>query len=171
MHNSIKRIKTQERRKFVLLLRKSGVHYDEIVNAVYNKFKVEDLPKGYDERQCCQDVRRELKKLNEATKEETAELRRINNERLDDLLMTYFSKAKNGNIKAAEIVLKVLDRYGKYNPGLDVPIAVAPTDPTGQKEFGTSNIEKFLAANPEAREVLSDLFEKLAIDTGGTGKD
>ena len=56
-------IRTQERRDLVLSLRKAGVIYKDIVQAVRNKFPESELPSNYDERQAYQDVRRELVKL------------------------------------------------------------------------------------------------------------
>ena len=60
---------TEKRRAFVMSLRDSGLSYEQIAAEAVKKFGAENLPKGYNKRLVCLDVKRELdsnssKKLN-----------------------------------------------------------------------------------------------------------
>ena len=122
-------IRTQERRDLVLSLRKAGVIYKDIVQAVKNKFPESELPQNYDERQAYQDVRRELQKLMDSVQESASEIKTIETQRLEALFMAHFQKATKGDTKHADLCLKVHDRIMKLH-GLDVT-RVALTDKDG----------------------------------------
>jgi len=112
-------LKSQERRSFVMDLRKSGATFQQIADAVHSKFKSEEIPKNYDSRQAYQDVSRELEKLKKEVSESAEEVRTMEMERLTNLWMAHFRKAKNGDEKATDLCLKVHDRIMKLH-GLDV---------------------------------------------------
>lgn len=66
------------------------------------------------------DIQEAFAEVREATREDAATLRDLELERLDDMLPVALSKAKKGDLKAIEAVLKIQDRRAKYL-GLDKP--------------------------------------------------
>ena len=112
-------IKSQERRKLVMSLRRSGATYDQICEAVRGKFKEADLPKGYDRRYAWQDIKRELDKLKKDVSEAAEDIRTIEAQRLEAIFLANFPHAIKGDQKMAETCLKIHDRIMKLH-GLDV---------------------------------------------------
>jgi len=113
------KIRSQERRQLVLSLRKSGAHYQQIVDAVKARFSEEELPNGYDVRYAWQDVKRELDKLKADVGESAEELKTIEAQRLEAIFLAHFQKATKGDAKHADLCLKIHDRIMKLY-GLDV---------------------------------------------------
>ena len=113
-------IKTQERRVFELDLRKSGMTYRQIAKATINRFGIENLPKGYDERYAYMDVKRELEKIRTQVAEDIEEIRQTEIERLDKMLMGLWPKAVKGDVSAVGSVLRIMERRSVYL-GLDAP--------------------------------------------------
>ena len=62
-------LKTAERRRFILDLRKAGLTYAQIVEQAIKKFGTTALPRGFDERYAYKDV-----KLTEAERKKTDEI-------------------------------------------------------------------------------------------------
>lgn len=122
-------LKTQERRLFVLSLRKAGAKYHDIVDAVKVRFKPEELPKNYDVRQAWQDIKRELDKLKSDVEETAEEIRTIEAQRLENIFLGHFQKAIKGDTRHAELCLKIHDRIMKLH-GLDIT-KIAETDSEG----------------------------------------
>lgn len=53
--------------------------------------------------------------------------------------------------------------------GLDAPQKVAPTDPSGTREYGNSGLVAALLTDPAANELAHALLRRLAGDAGGSG--
>ena len=118
---SAKQIETAERRAAILDLRKAGSDYRQIAKDIIKHFGVDNLPKGFDERYAWMDVKRELERLNTERREDTLEIRTLELERLDRLLMSFYPKAIKGDYQAADRVLKIMAQREKYIAGLAVP--------------------------------------------------
>ena len=131
-------IKSQERRVLVMGLRKSGATYQQISDTVHKKFKAEEIPKNYDSRQAYQDVKRELEKLKAEVSESAEEVKTMEMERLTNLWMAHFQKARNGDEKATDLCLKVHDRIMKLH-GLDIN----RTELTGKDGAPLKSVIKF----------------------------
>ena len=112
-------IKAQERRAFIMDLRKSGVTYQRIADAVNSRFKPDQIPKNYDARNAYQDVSRELDKLKKEVSESAEEIKTMEMERLTNLWFAHFQKAKKGAEKATDLCLKVHDRIMRLH-GLEI---------------------------------------------------
>jgi len=124
-----KDIKTQERRKVVLQLRKEGNTYQGIVDAVLDQFDESDLPNNYDQRQAYQDVKRELDKLRCDVAETAEEIKSIEIQRLERIFNMHFKKAEK-DTRSADICLKTHDKIMRLH-GLDVT-KIAMTDKDGE---------------------------------------
>lgn len=119
---SAEKIATQLRRNFVMQLRIAGLPFSAIVKKVYDYAIKEGfrLPKNYDELQACQDVLRELEKLERLNEPLRKRLLYLELERLDQLQAAIYPDAIKGNEKKITAVLKIMDRRAKYM-GLDAP--------------------------------------------------
>lgn len=113
-------LETAERRTFVLDLRKSGASYPKIAEAALKRFGAERLPNGWDERYAYKDVKRELDRLNEERTEGAEEVRRLELERLDRMLMGLWTQAIKGQQGAIDRVLKIMKRRANLL-GIDAP--------------------------------------------------
>ena len=111
--------RTVARRARVLELRKAGASYREIAEQTHVSL-----------RTAWRDVKTELGRLAEETRETTSSLRALEMQRLDRLQLSHWSKAvgftdKDGkqhppDIKAADVVLRIMDRRARLL-GLDAP--------------------------------------------------
>lgn len=128
------RLATAERRIFVVTLRKAGATYAQIAAAAIKKFGLEALPRGWDERYAYKDVKRELDKLRVQLAADAENVRQLELERLDDLLRGVWEDARSGVLPAVDRALKIMRHRGDLL-GLDAPVKVAPTDPTGEREY------------------------------------
>ena len=113
-------IDTQMRRNFVLDLRKSGATYRQIADAAIKRFGADDLPNGYDARYAYQDVARELDKLKAVVGDLAEDVRELEIQRLDALLLALWPQASKGNQGAVDRVLRIMERRSKLL-GLDAP--------------------------------------------------
>lgn len=102
-----RKIEAAKKRADALALRKTGMTYREIAEQV-----------GYKNRHiCCRNVRAELRRI---PKEEAAELRQLEMERLDALTEAVWKIAMDGDLKAVETALKLMERRSRML-GLDSP--------------------------------------------------
>lgn len=62
-------------------------------------------------------------------------LRVLEERRLDAILMVLWPLVRGGDQGAVDRVLRVMQRRAALR-GLDAPTKLAPTDPTGQNEYG-----------------------------------
>lgn len=111
---------TQTRRSFVLSLRKSGATYRQIAQAAEQQFGADALPRGWDERYAYNDIARELEKLKTLNSGLTEDVRELEVQRLDELLLSMWPQAKKGNQGAVDRVLRIMERRARLL-GLDAP--------------------------------------------------
>lgn len=111
-------VETQERRALTLKLRKSGATYEQIARAVIEKYGVENLPRGYDSRYTYKDVARELQRLKNLVNGLAVDVKELELQRLDRMLMGVWQQAISGDLGAIKTVLRIMDRRAKL-VGLD----------------------------------------------------
>lgn len=108
-----------ERIAKIMTLRKSGATFEQIGQVMgctmQNAFGI---------------VTRQLAKINAAASESTEEVRRLELERLDALMMGQWKQATGGHQGAVQAVLRIMERRAKIL-GLDAPTKIAPTTPDG----------------------------------------
>jgi DNA-binding transcriptional MerR regulator len=109
-----------ERRHRIVRLRKRGMSYEQIAQMLA---KGED---GGEPWKVARDtvrtiVHRYLDALAHEDSETVEQLRQMENERLDELLLAFGPDARRGDVKAANVVLRVAERRAKMN-GLDAPV-------------------------------------------------
>jgi hypothetical protein len=121
---------TQKRRSFVLELRKKGCTYRTIAQKTIEEFGIENLPKGWDERYAWTDTHRELEKLKAMNEEHAGDIRDLEIERLDALLEGLWEKASNGDERAVNSALKIMERRSRLL-GLDAPTTTQITGKDG----------------------------------------
>lgn len=113
------RITATERRIKALALRKAGASYRSIADTLACS-----LSQVYD------DVQHAYAELNAQQQAEAAEARTLEAARLDDVQASFWQRARSGDVKAAQTVLRVMERRAKLL-GLDAPTLIAPTNPDG----------------------------------------
>lgn len=96
---------TAERRAKAIALRIAGMDWQTIADRL-----------GYSDRaSACKDVTRALERHRSEESRQIEILRQLTEERLDRLQAAYWAKALQGDPKAAEIVMKVMDRRAKHD--------------------------------------------------------
>ena len=113
-------LETAERRAYVFQLRKAGATYAAIVKAAIDKFGVDALPNGFDERYAYKDVKRELDHLRKDIADSAAEIIELETQRLDAMLTVLWPQVAKGNQGAVDRVLRIMERRAKLL-GLDKP--------------------------------------------------
>jgi hypothetical protein len=115
------RIRAAERQRRTLELRLAGYSFAAIADQVGYKH-----PSGASEA---------LKQALKVTLQEPAsEIRALEAERLDRLLLAWWPRAEAGQPEAFDKVLRLMERRARLL-GLDQPFKVAPTDPEGEKPY------------------------------------
>lgn len=104
---STKRLEQRERARKALELRKNGVSYDDICTSL-----------GFKSRAAA--FKAVMSCLNRLEKEPAEEVRKLEVSRIERLWMTYYPKAVKGDIKAAELCIKLASRRADLE-GLDQP--------------------------------------------------
>ena len=113
-------LETAERRAYVLSLRKQGKTYVDIAQATIEKFGVERLPAGFDDRYAWKDVARELDRLRNEIAESAESIIELEIQRLDAMLDKLWDKVELADEKAIDRVLRIMERRAKLL-GLDAP--------------------------------------------------
>jgi len=103
------RARAAERRLNALRLRKAGASYSQIAEAL-----------GCSKTQAYRDIQRALKNIGKREQEGAAELRLLESQRLDELLMPMMRQAKNGSQGAVDRVLRIMERRARLW-GIDAP--------------------------------------------------
>ncbi len=106
---SPRKMRAKEREVEALNLRKSGATYDQIGKAL-----------GITTQGAYKAIIRSLKRLNEQNSESSEELRRLEVERLDRMLVAIWPQVLNGNQGAVDRAIKISERRAKLL-GLDAP--------------------------------------------------
>ena len=89
-------------------------------------------------------VNRRLKHINAELAEDVEEMRRLEVERLDRMLVCLDEKILDGDVQAVDKALKVGERRARLL-GLDAPQKVAPTDPSGDNPYQGASVEELRA--------------------------
>lgn len=116
--DKINLLDTAKRRKKVLELRREGRSYRDIADRVEEHFGEDKLPKGWGPRYAHQDVDRELEKYRDDLRESAEKIVELEVQRIDELLVTYYPKAKHGHTDSAEFVVDLMERRAELL-GLD----------------------------------------------------
>jgi hypothetical protein len=117
---SPRRLNAAEKRRQALELRKAGARFDRIA---------QDL--GYASKGAAYNA--VMTALKESLREPAAEVRKLELERLDRLFLVVWARALNGDTEALDRCLQIM-KQRMVLEGLNVT-KIAPTDPTGEKEF------------------------------------
>jgi hypothetical protein len=117
---SARRLGVAEKRLQALELRKAGATFDRIAQEL-----------GYASKGAAYNA--VMAGLKETLREPAAEVRKLELERLDRLQLVVWPRALNGDTEALERCLQIMKQRAALE-GLNL-IKVAPTDPTGEKEF------------------------------------
>lgn len=131
-HRDVKRAALNERRRKALELRKAGATYDQI------KTQMGYATRASAARDCFAAIRAIIA-------EPAEEVRQLELQRLDALLLGVWKKAKDGDPAAVDRVLRIMDRRAAYL-GLDAP-----------KEQHVS-VHAANATPAEARRIMNELF-------------
>lgn len=134
---SAQRLRTAERRQFVLQMRKAGATYREIAAAAERHFASESdiLPKHWDELYAYKDVKRTLDQMRHQMAEDVENIRALELERLDDMLKVlygYVMPQRNQpppdastRFKAIDRILRLMDARRRLVPSLDQPMPIS----------------------------------------------
>lgn len=112
---SRRKVTARERELRALELRKAGLTYLQIAQQL-----------GITEQGAHKAVMRTLKRLNERIMEQAAEVRRLELERLDAMLLSLWPQARKGNLGAIDRVLRIMQRRADLL-GLDAPKGIDVT--------------------------------------------
>lgn len=111
-------INTAERRTLVFELRKAGMTYRQIAEAVRNQLGSDVLPKGWDERYAYKDVKRVTDRLARHLALQAEELRELELARLDEMQSGLWACARSGDVKAVGAIIRIMQRRARLQ-GLD----------------------------------------------------
>lgn len=111
--------KIADRRLQALEMRKGGGSYRAIARQL-----------GISEAQAYRDVARGLKDIAELQAAVSEDVRTLEIERLDALLLPMYQQARQGNQGAVDRVLRIMERRARLL-GLDAPTKIAPTNLDG----------------------------------------
>ena len=114
---SKKRIRNREHVGQALELRKAGASYQKIGDAL-----------GLTRQRAFQLVSEGLGELNATCAQGADDVRRLELERLDAILLSLYPQ--RGNPRVADTILRTMERRAKLL-GLDAPVKIAPTTPDG----------------------------------------
>jgi DNA-binding transcriptional MerR regulator len=106
-----------ERRRRIITLRKRGMTYEQIAD-VLAEGRDGGEPIKVTWNHVAHLVKRYLNNVDREGTESIEELRVLENERLDELLATWGPRARDGDARAANVVLRLMERRAKMN-GLD----------------------------------------------------
>ena len=164
---SKRRIAAKEKQAEALELRKAGLTYDAIAARL-----------GYTNKTSA--YKAVMTALNDLRREPAEEVRRLEVERLDALWQRLWDRLNMaGPLKLSDLgqiiqyALKLSERRAKLL-GLDQPMKIAPTDPTGEYEYGglrdSEVVQAFmelLASRQEAASDSSGDGRAVEMDTSG----
>ena len=115
------RIDSVEKKRKALELRKAGASYEQIAEML-----------GYRSKSGA--YKAVSLALRDLLREPADSVRKLELSRLDDMLMGIWPRVRSGDVLAIDRALKLAERRAKLL-GLDAPVKVAPTDPSGEKEY------------------------------------
>lgn len=118
VRDKIELLDTAKRRSKVMELRREGYSYREIAERVEDEFGLDKLPNGWGPRYAHDDVDRELDKYRADLRESAEKIVELEVQRIDELLVAHYSKAKMGDIDSGEFVVDLMERRAELL-GLD----------------------------------------------------
>jgi hypothetical protein len=140
---SRRRIEATERQRQALELRKAGATYDDIAARV-----------GYSGRTAA--YHGIMSALAKMLQEPAEELRTLEVERLDSLLLSVWPRALGGDLKAVETTLRIMERRARLI-GLDLQPALTAEQPGAQINALVLQIVR----DPELAEIADQLAARL----------
>ena len=129
---SQRRLEAAEKQRSALKLRKAGATFEAIAREL-----------GYQGPSGA--YRAVMAGLRKTLQEPADELRTLEVERLDALMLGLWTVARKGSLEAIDRILKIMARRAKLL-GLDAPTKVAPTDPSGEQEYSGMTDDERIAA-------------------------
>lgn len=145
-------------------LRIAGLNYRDICNQLRNEMG-DRLPPGYSEYMCSKDVQFAINDIRANVREKAQDMMELELMRLDNIEMVMMDKAMLGDVKAANMVLRIMERRSKYL-GLDQPSMVRVKDWRSEViellKQGTVTVE-------DIRRELGDELAKQVLESGSTG--
>lgn len=131
-NRAVQYLESTERRHHILELRRRGMNYTQIAEALGNKKKLTEAgldwePISVSAKTCATVVKRYLNQLESEEVESRDELRQIENERLDAMMRKWLPRQDSEDAaeraRAAAVLLRVHERRARLN-GLDAPTRV-----------------------------------------------
>jgi transposase-like protein len=107
------RLSAREREQRAVAMRRGGASYDQIARAI-----------GITRSAACKAVRRVLARIAREASEDAAELRALEQQRLDALLAAVWPRAAKGDLAAVDRALRIAERRARLL-GLDAPVKAA----------------------------------------------
>lgn len=114
---------TAERRERAFELRKAGATFKTIGEQL-----------GISEQAASRHISRVLRQLAEKLQEDAILVRQMEAERLDRFFLALWTRAVAGDVVSIDRALRIMERRAKLL-GLDMPLKVAPTDPSGDVPY------------------------------------
>jgi hypothetical protein len=115
-----RKLETAERREFVVAMRTAGASYRQTAQLAINKFGLENLPRGWDERYVNKDIRAVVSALYSDMKEHLLVHRIIQMDRYETIIRKHWPKAMAGHLGATDRVLKAMKDENALL-GIDAP--------------------------------------------------
>ena len=134
----------EERRLEALRLRRSGATFEGIGKAL-----------GVTKQRAYQIVSKYMKDVHEKCAEEAEAMRALEGGRLDDAQKAIWEKVLQGDIQALRAFLLLSARRAKLF-GMDSPIKIAPTDPSGENQYAGMSDEDLIGV---LRKAIGDCKE------------
>ncbi|HYE70370.1 MAG TPA: hypothetical protein VD932_02480 [Aquabacterium sp.] len=141
---SVRRIEAKEKQFKALELRRGGADYRQIANAL-----------GYAHPSGAHKA--VMSAMHEVIREPAEEVRKIELDRLDKLLLSVWNRATSGDMEAFDRVMKVMAMRARLE-GINAPEKIAPTTPDGQALFDWSLLAKHM--EQAAPDTISEEIER-----------
>lgn len=117
-----KQLRTQR----ALELRIAGLNFRDIVNQLKLEFG-DRIPPGYSENMCSKDLQFALNNIKAEIRESAENMIELELQRLDQMMLIFMDKALTGDVKAGNMVLRIMERRSRYL-GMDKPAQVTVKD-------------------------------------------
>ena len=156
---------TVTRRAYVVECRMEGGTWEQVSEAVVDRYGREHLPNGWDKRYAYKDFMRELERRQEESAETAEHLRDLQQLRLERLMKGLWRAAISGDEKAVDRALGIMKRQAKLF-GLDEPERFEQTVSmlnTEAYEALRSAVMNALEPYPEARAAVADALTETPV--------
>ena len=132
------KLTAEERRLKAIELRRAGMTFEGIGKEL-----------SCSKQRAYQIVSKYMNQVQERCNEEVEAMRLLEAGRLDEAQHAIWEKVRQGDIKAVRVFLQLSARRAKLF-GLDSPIKIAPTDPSGENPYAGMSDEELLGVLKEA---------------------